>query len=66
MWVKFTDTHWHRFTRQMKRRFLAGDVVNVPAKVGQAAIDAGRAVKMKKLTRHSSPEVDDGAETGRG
>lgn len=63
MWVRFTERHEHRFTRQMKRYFDPGEVRNLPAAVAVKAIDAGHAVKMKKPTK-AAAEVDDGEERG--
>lgn len=60
MWVKFTERHEHRFTRQMKRYFMPGEVRNLPTAVALKAIEAGHAVKMKRPTKAAPAEVDDG------
>ena len=66
MWVRFKAEHWHRFNRQMSRRYLAGEIRNVPTTVGEGAIAAGRAVKMKRSRRAEAPvEVNDGDEASR-
>lgn len=58
-WVKFTAEHWHRFNAQMKRRYLAGQVLNVPAPVARKAIADGHAVAMRKPSKTAKPEPAD-------
>ena len=49
-----------------ERRYLAGEIRNVPTTVGEGAIAAGRAVKMKRSRRAEAPvEVNDGDEASR-
>ena len=64
-WVKFTTTFWHRFTPQMKRRYPAGTIQNVPREVASKAVADGFAIRMKKPSKAADPEVDN-AEAGRG
>lgn len=64
MWVKFTEIHRHRFTRQMMRKFMPGEVRNIPTAVAEKAIADGHAVKMKRPSKSSVAEVDDGEERG--
>lgn len=66
MWVRFTAEHWHRFNRQMSRRYLPGMVVNVPTRAANKAIADGHAVRMKRTRRAGPPvEVNDGDEAER-
>ena len=59
-WVRFTETHWHRFNAQVKRRYVAGQVLNVPAPVARKAIAEGHAVAMRKPSKTAVPEPADG------
>jgi hypothetical protein len=62
MWVRFTAVHWHRYNRQLKRRYLPGAEHNLPRSVAEKAVADGHAVKMKKRSRDSEAELMDAQE----
>lgn len=59
-WVRFTSLHWHRFNGQVKRRYLVGQVMNVPAPVAKKAIADGHAVALRKASKTAKPEPANG------
>lgn len=62
MWVRFQAVHWHRFSPQLKTRFLPGGEHNLPTAVAEKAIADGHAIKMKKARKGAKPEPVDGEE----
>lgn len=61
-WVKFTDTFWYRATPQVKTRYKADTTSNVPSACADAAVKAGKAVRMRKASKSTRPVEADDAE----
>lgn len=55
MWVRFIGDYRWKPSRQVSQVYRAGTIHNVPTRCAVEAVAKGKAVKMKKPNRQSSP-----------